>query len=72
MIKIEVLEKFSIDGQVYHADEVRVVDDEVAKTACGAGWARDPSGNIPTGERDPSAKRLNIQKAAHVAVNSEA
>lgn len=65
MIKIEVLEKFSIDNNAYYAGEIRQVEDEVAKTACGAGWARDVDGNIPTGERDPSAKKLEIQKISH-------
>jgi hypothetical protein len=65
MVKIEVLEKFSIDNSAYYAGEVRVVPEEVALTACGAGWAKDPSGEIPTGERDPSAKKLDIQPMAH-------
>jgi hypothetical protein len=67
MIKLEVLEKFSIDGLVYHAGEIRVVEESVAKTACGAGWARDVDGVIPTGERDPSAKKLVIEKVLHPA-----
>jgi hypothetical protein len=67
MIKLEVLEKFSIEGQVYHAGEIRVVPEVVAKTACGAGWARDVDGVIPTGERDPSAKKLEVGKLSHPA-----
>lgn len=65
MIRIEPLEKFSIDGVLYHPGEVRHVDESVANTACGAGWARDLDENIPTGERDPSAKKLEIKPLEH-------
>ena len=65
MVKLEVLEKFSIDSQVYQAGEIRVVAEEVAKVACGAGWAKDLDGKIPTGVRDPSAKKLEIKPVAH-------
>lgn len=65
MSKLKVLENFSIDGVMYHEGETRVVSDEVAQTACGAGWAEDLDGKIATGERDPSAKKLEVGKMAH-------
>lgn len=73
LIRIEVLERFSIDGLLYlgpipelsDEGETRFVPEEVAKTACGAGWARDLDGNIPTGLRDPSAKQLVVKPIKH-------
>jgi hypothetical protein len=66
MIRIEPLEKFNIDGVLYLPGEIRHVSEAVAQTACGAGWAKDLDGNIPTGERDPSAKKLQIAPVDHV------
>lgn len=65
LTRIEPLEKFSIDGVVYHAGEIRHVEESVARTACGAGWAKDLDGGIQTGERDPSAKKLEIKPVVH-------
>jgi len=61
MIRIEPLERFSIDGMMYYPGEIRLVSEAVAKTACGAGWAKDLDGNIPTAERDPTARKLQIK-----------
>lgn len=59
--RIEVLENFSHGGHTYYGGEVRFVSEEDAQVACGAGWAKDLDGVIATGERDPTAKRLEIQ-----------
>jgi hypothetical protein len=67
VVTIKVLEKFSIGNTAYYEGETRVVEEEVAQTACGAGWAQDVSGGIPTGERDPSGQKLVlvVQKLSH-------
>lgn len=64
-MKIKPLERFSIDGVVYHEGEVRVVNDEVGKLACEQGWAEDADGAVPTGERSTTPKQLNVKKMKH-------
>lgn len=62
---VEVLENFSSEGSAFYAGEIRRVSEDTAALACGAGWAKDVDGVIATGERDPSAKKLDIQKVSH-------
>lgn len=64
-MKIKPLERFSIDGQVYHEGEVRVVSDEVGNLACEHGWAEDVDGKVATGERSTTPKTVNVKKMTH-------
>jgi hypothetical protein len=59
--QIEVLELFRDGGELYRAGEVRVVSEVDAAYYCGAGWARDVSGDIPTGARDTQGVRLDVR-----------
>ena len=65
MIKLNVLERFSIDGVMHHAGEVRLVSEEVAQVACSNGWAEDVDGKIPTGVRNPAAAKIEIHPVPH-------
>jgi len=60
--RIDVLENFSVAGVAYYEGEKsRAVDQAVAETACGAGWAKDVAGSIATGERDTGPKKLAVK-----------
>ncbi len=50
-MKIEALESIKSDGYVLDAEDVKTVPDEIGQRWCAAGWARDTSGVVPTGER---------------------
>lgn len=69
MRMIDVLENFQDGGQFY-VGERRNVEDDLAARACGAGWARDSSGELPTGEADLSPRTLDIQGGKHDAASS--
>jgi hypothetical protein len=68
-MKIKVLERFSTEGQVYEAEEIRVVSDDVGRMACGAGWAEDQEADeakrVPTEPRSTVPKTLNVKKMNH-------
>ena len=60
-MKVRITEKTGIrhDGQFYEHDEVRVVPIKVGTYFCANGWAEDLDGNVPTGERDLTPKRID-------------
>ena len=61
-MKIEILEESGIrhDGHVYKYAETRAVENHVGAYFCAMGWAKDLDGTVPTGDRDTSAKQLNV------------
>jgi hypothetical protein len=65
MAKIKILQLIRHAGQEYHADEVRVVDQELAAYFCTNGWALDVSGELETGSADTSDKSLDVQAGNH-------
>jgi hypothetical protein len=50
-MKIEALESIKSDGYILDKEDVKTVPDEVGMKWCAAGWARDVSGTVATGER---------------------
>ncbi len=50
-MKIEALESIKSDGYVLDAEDVKNVPDEIGSRWCAAGWAKDLSGLVQTGER---------------------
>jgi hypothetical protein len=66
-MKIEVLEKFIVDGVIFEAGEVRVVSDEAGAEYCSLGWASDVDGNVATQERKPGAQTLVPEKVVQLA-----
>jgi hypothetical protein len=57
-MKIELLEKVKHDGTTYEAEEVRVVPDAIGEYFCKNGWAKDLDGNVETGVRDTTARKV--------------
>ena len=76
-MKVEILEerlkaKDRETGQHYtleKGDRV-TVSDECGHSWCAAGWAKDLSGDVPTGERKPGARRLDVQSTRHASVTT--
>jgi hypothetical protein len=66
-MKIEALENFQSGDHRLTAGDVVTVPDETGARWCALGWAKDPSGTIPTGERRVLDARLVIDPAAHAA-----
>lgn len=60
MIKIEVLMDFLHGGVQYYKGEQCFVTEEDAKWCCGAGWARDMAGDIPTGKPNTGDTQLAV------------
>lgn len=51
MPTIQCFVTFLHDGAKYSAGELYEIEEELAETFCGAGWAKDIDGNIKTGPR---------------------
>lgn len=64
---IEVLTSFTSKGREFIANERRFVSANDGARWCGLGWARDLTGEVPTGEVDTSPKRLEIEGARHAS-----
>lgn len=60
MKRIEILTRFKHGTGSYYPGEVRVVEESDAGLFCGNGWARDISGDIPTGSATPADVKLSI------------
>jgi hypothetical protein len=65
MKRIEILTDVKDDGG-YYKGEIRHVTPEKAGYLCGVGWARDLSGELPTGTPDLTDKTLSVQNATHL------
>lgn len=63
--RIEALEPIKSDGHVIEAGDRVTVPDEVAARWCAAGWARDTTGNLATGERRVVRATVTPHTAAH-------
>ena len=63
-MKIEPLEMFQHNGQVFHKGEARIVSDDDGKQFCDLGWAKDLDGKIETGKRTPGASELVINNVS--------
>jgi hypothetical protein len=63
-MKIEALENIKSDGHILSTEDVKNVPDEIAIRWISAGWARDLSGTIPTGERKVLNAKLEIHDGA--------
>ncbi len=50
-MRIEALENIKSDGYVVTASDILTVDDAAGLKWIRLGWASDPTGVIPTGER---------------------
>lgn len=68
LVWIEVLMDFRArDGTQYYAEERCRVTPEDRARWCAAGWAQDPSGEVPTGDpRRPPATLEGVQSTRHV------
>ena len=65
-MKINVLEKFIVDGVVFEEGEVRVVSDSAGNEYCELGWASDVDGNVETKPRKPGAQTLSPEKVVQL------
>jgi hypothetical protein len=74
-MKIEALESIKSDGYVLDPEDVKTVPDEIGTAWVQAGWARDVSGAVETGERKVLNAKLAVNsvktllKATDVGVN---
>lgn len=61
-MKVEILEnRLSSDGFVGELGDRFTVPDDVGSMWCAAGWAKDLSGQVATGERVVINASLNVQ-----------
>lgn len=72
MKRIEIIKNFRSGGTGYFAGEIRHVTPEQAGHFCSSGWAKDLSGEIPTGKPDTSPKKLQVSDGVHAAESDAA
>lgn len=60
-MKVEILTSFTHKGENFILDDQRTVSDADGEYFCRAGWARDLSGTIPTGNPGPADVVLEVQ-----------
>lgn len=65
-MKIEALEAIKSDGYVLDAEDVKTVPDEIGAKWCAAGWAKDTTGTVATGERKVLDARITVSSGVHV------
>ena len=70
-MRIEALEDIKDGRYVVIAGDSITVDDEYGATWCEAGWAKDTSGTVPTGERVVQGVKVVPTRSNHVASNTE-
>ena len=65
-MRVEITEK-KLRDMNYNllAGDIVTVPDEVGKTWCRRGWAKDTEGVVPTGERIVRGEGLEVQSAKH-------
>lgn len=51
VVKIEALEPFKSSGYSFDEGDRKSVPIDLARRWCAAGWCKDVSGEIPTGDR---------------------
>jgi hypothetical protein len=64
-MKIEALESIKSDGYVLDVEDVKTVSDEIGMKWCAAGWAKDLSGAVQTGERKVVRVEVNVDSVKH-------
>lgn len=70
-MKIEIIEMFKVRRDVFHPGEIRVVPDGDGARYCAAGWARDMSGSVGTGEKVSGENTtLEVGGMTHPSVTS--
>jgi hypothetical protein len=73
-MKIEALESIKSDGYILDPEDIKTVPEEVGARWCAAGWARDMSGAVATGERKVLNTKIAVDnislavKSANVGV----
>jgi hypothetical protein len=63
-MKIEALESIKSDGYVLDPEDVKTVPDDIGASWCAAGWARDTSGAVATGERTVLNAKLAVNNVS--------
>lgn len=71
-MKVEILTSFGHHGKEFIEGEQRVVSDAEGNYFCRAGWAKDLSGVVPTGNPGPSEVILEVQDVENDAAVSTA
>lgn len=59
-MRIEALENIRSEYFTLTGGDVVTVPDEVGTHWCAMGWARDTSGEIPTGERSTQPREISV------------
>lgn len=68
-MKIEALESIKSDGYLLDPEDIKTVPDDVGARWCAAGWARDVSGAVATGQRKVLNAKLAVSSVT-LAVKS--
>jgi len=72
-MQVEILEeKLSSDGFSGMKNDRLTVPDEVGKSWCSHGWAKDMADEVATGERNIAPVEINPKKLNHNSVVQEA
>jgi hypothetical protein len=66
-MKIEALEDIRSGNYLLTAGDIITVPDEEGAHWCEMGWAKDTSGDVPTGERSIHPRTVSLGGAAHAA-----
>lgn len=70
-MRIEALESIKDGRYVVSAGDIITIDDDYGLRWCAAGWAKDPSGTVPTGERIVIGAHVVPNNGQHTASNTE-
>lgn len=70
-MKIEALENIKSHGLVLSDGDIVTVDDEVGEAFCAYGWARDVSGDVPTGDRIVFDATIAVNPGQHIHAGEE-
>lgn len=59
MMTVKVKEKVLFGTQIFHAGETRLVEKNVGAWLCENGFADDEAGEVATGVRDTTTRKIN-------------
>lgn len=76
-MRVEILEEKLSDRDSYNdrhytlvKGDIQTVSDELGKTWCRRGWAKDVDGKVPTGERIVRSEVVEPKSTKHSATDS--
>ena len=67
-MKVEILKEFKHNRDTYYVGEVVIIEDNVAKFWCDAGWAKDLEGNYATGNPGINDTILFVENVSETTI----